>query len=49
MKVVVKASLQDLMLTFSNVPICTCLSVMNAEVPTVPVAPGTSMLVGSDQ
>ena len=48
MKGSVKASLQSLVLAFSNVLTCNHLPFTKIYVPSVPVAPGTNMLAGSD-
>ena len=44
-----KASLQSLMLAFSDVLTCDHLPVKKTNVPSVPIAPGTNMLASSDR
>ena len=45
----VKASLQSLMLAFSDVLTCNHLPFIKIKVSSVPVAPGTTMFAGSDR
>ena len=44
-----KASLQISMLAFSHVLTCDHLSFTKTNVPSVPLAPGTNMLAGSER
>ena len=49
MERLVKASLQSLMLTFSDILTCNHLPFTKTDVSSVPVAPGTNMFAGSDR